>query len=110
LKNKVRIELLRERKWIGKILYNPGTKFHAVAGPSSHQLVSLSDEILLKHLRSDVVLFISPNEKDHVVDAFVLRTLNAVYKNSYKDVSMHIREICRDKESILLSATLQPSF
>lgn len=52
------------------ILYNPGTKFHAVAGSSSHQIVLLSDEILLKHLRSDVVLFTSPNEKDHVVDAF----------------------------------------
>lgn len=54
---------------------------------------SCENEILLKHLRSDVVLFISPNEKDHVVDTFVLRTLNAVYKNSYKDVSMHIREM-----------------
>lgn len=54
---------------------------------------SCENEILLKHLSSDVVFFIFPNEKDHVVDAFVLRTLNAVYKNSYKDVSMHIREM-----------------
>lgn len=54
---------------------------------------SCENEILLKHLRSDVVLFTSPNKKDHVVDTFVLRTLNAVYKNSYKDVSMHIREM-----------------
>ncbi|CAH1059016.1 hypothetical protein PAECIP111894_05202 [Paenibacillus pseudetheri] len=33
---------------------------------------------------------------------FIRRILNAVYKNSYKDVSMHIREMCRHKESILL--------